>query len=76
MAQLAHRAVDGQGVAGLFDRGQPRTVESGLVRIIAETRADELILTAQIYDHKARLRSFEIAAELRPKAAALAASVT
>lgn len=56
--------------------GSPATVESALVRIIAETRADELILTAQIYDHKARLRSFEIAAELRAEAAALAASIT
>lgn len=56
--------------------GSPTTVKSGLVRIIAETRADELILTAQIYDHTARLRSFEIAAELLPEAAALAASLT
>jgi luciferase family oxidoreductase group 1 len=56
--------------------GSPATVKSGLVRIIAETRADELILTAQIYDHTARLRSFEIAAELVPEAAALAASLT
>ncbi|KRQ08320.1 LLM class flavin-dependent oxidoreductase [Bradyrhizobium sp. DASA03076] len=56
--------------------GSPATVQSGLVRIIAETRADELILTAQIYDHTARLRSFEIAAELLPEAAALAASIS
>ncbi|QOG24061.1 LLM class flavin-dependent oxidoreductase [Bradyrhizobium sp. SEMIA] len=56
--------------------GSPATVESGLVRIIAETRADELIFTAQIYDHTARLRSFEIAAELVLEAAALAASLT
>ena len=30
---------------------------------IAETAADELILAGQIYDHAARLRSFEIVAE-------------
>lgn len=45
--------------------GSPDTVRAGLERLIAETRADELILTGQIYDHAARLRSFEIAAELR-----------
>ena len=54
--------------------GSPATVESGLVRIIAETRADELILTAQIYDHTARLRSFEIAAKLRREIAAAASA--
>jgi hypothetical protein len=31
------------------------------------TRADELMLTGQIYDHAARLQSFEIAAELRER---------
>jgi luciferase family oxidoreductase group 1 len=54
--------------------GSPATIERGLARIITETRADELILTAQIYHHTARLRSFEIAAEVRPKVAALASS--
>jgi hypothetical protein len=29
------------------------------------TQADELILAAHIYDHKARMRSFEIAANVR-----------
>jgi hypothetical protein len=29
-----------------------------------ETAADEIIATAQIYDHAARLRSFEIAANV------------
>jgi hypothetical protein len=32
---------------------------------IAEIGANELMLTAQIYDHTARLRAFEIAAEIR-----------
>jgi luciferase family oxidoreductase group 1 len=44
--------------------GAPVTVRRGLEAFIAETQADELILTAQIYDHAARLRSFEIAAEI------------
>ncbi len=33
--------------------------------LTAQTGADELMLTAQIFDHAARLRSFEIAAEVR-----------
>jgi hypothetical protein len=31
---------------------------------IARTGADELMITAQIFDHQARLRSFEIVARL------------
>jgi len=50
--------------------GTPDAVERGLEALIAETRADELMLTAQIYDHTARLRSFEIAAEVRHRIAA------
>ena len=51
--------------------GSPGTVREGLETILAETGADEIIATAQIYDHAARLRSFEILAEvhgaLRPR---------
>jgi luciferase family oxidoreductase group 1 len=50
--------------------GAPGAVERGLQAFIAETHADELMLTAQIYDHTARLRSFEIAAEVRDRIAA------
>jgi luciferase family oxidoreductase group 1 len=50
--------------------GAPDAVERGLQAFIAETHADELMLTAQIYDHTARLRSFEIAAEVRQRVAA------
>ena len=42
--------------------GSPATIRQGLAEIIAETNADEIIATAQIFDHTARLRSFEIAA--------------
>jgi luciferase family oxidoreductase group 1 len=49
--------------------GASDTVERGLQALIAETRANELMLTAQIYDHAARLRSFEIAAEVRDRIA-------
>ena len=43
--------------------GGPATVQRGLERFIAETQADEVIVTANIYDHAARLRSYEILAE-------------
>ena len=46
-----------------------RTVRRGLEAFIVETHADELMLTAQIYDHAARLCSFEIAAEMRDRIA-------
>jgi luciferase family oxidoreductase group 1 len=41
--------------------GSIGTVRERLGAILAATRADELILTAHIYDHAARLRSFELA---------------
>lgn len=43
--------------------GAPTTVRDGLAAFIAQTQPDELMLTAQIYDHAARLRSFEIVAD-------------
>ncbi|MEO7963201.1 MAG: LLM class flavin-dependent oxidoreductase [Gemmatimonadaceae bacterium] len=44
--------------------GSPETVRRWLEAFIARTRADELIVTGQIFDHSARLRSFEIVAEV------------
>ncbi len=44
--------------------GTPPEVDAALRAILARTQADELMLTAQIFDHAARLRSYEIAAEL------------
>jgi luciferase family oxidoreductase group 1 len=45
--------------------GSPETLRHGLDAFIARTGADELMITAQIFDHAARLRSFEITAESR-----------
>jgi luciferase family oxidoreductase group 1 len=47
--------------------GTPAVVERGLRALIAETAADELMVTGQIFDHAARLRSFEIAAEVHDR---------
>jgi len=43
--------------------GSPETVREGLAAFIERTGADELIITAQIFDHEARKRSYAIVAE-------------
>jgi len=45
--------------------GSPETVRKQLDAFIAETAADEIMITSQVYDHAARLRSFEIVAEIQ-----------
>ena len=45
--------------------GSRDTVKNGLKAFIEQTGADELMITSQIFDHTARLRSYEITAELR-----------
>lgn len=42
--------------------GSPETVRRGLANFVDMTQADEIMVTAQIFDHAARLRSFEIVA--------------
>ncbi|WP_062017619.1 LLM class flavin-dependent oxidoreductase [Aureimonas sp. AU4] len=42
--------------------GDPTEVREGLAALVSRYRPDEVILTGQIHDHAARLRSFEIAA--------------
>jgi luciferase family oxidoreductase group 1 len=44
--------------------GGPETVRRGLDDFIRGTRADELMVTANIFDHSKRKRSFEIVAEV------------
>jgi luciferase family oxidoreductase group 1 len=47
--------------------GNRETVRDSIEAFLELTQADELMITGQIFDHVARLRSFEIAAEiLRP----------
>jgi luciferase family oxidoreductase group 1 len=45
--------------------GSPGTVRRGLQTIIDEHQPDELMLTGHFHDHAARLRSFQIASEIR-----------
>lgn len=44
--------------------GSPAKVEAELAAMVAQYQPDELILTGQIHDHAARLKSFRIAAEV------------
>jgi alkanesulfonate monooxygenase SsuD/methylene tetrahydromethanopterin reductase-like flavin-dependent oxidoreductase (luciferase family) len=50
--------------------GSPETVERALLKFIDVTQPDEIIVTAHIYDHAARLRSFELLAGIRSNLAA------
>ena len=45
--------------------GTPQVVRERLNEFISRTQADELMVTAQIYDHAARRRSYELVAEAR-----------
>ncbi|MGY4690702.1 LLM class flavin-dependent oxidoreductase [Salibacterium sp. K-3] len=44
--------------------GGPDTVKTGLQRFLNDTKADEIMINAQIYDHNARLHSYDIAADI------------
>lgn len=44
--------------------GSPETVRAGIQAFADKYQADELIVTANIYDHAARRRSFEIVADV------------
>jgi luciferase family oxidoreductase group 1 len=50
--------------------GSPETVRRGLESFLALTDVDELMVTSQVFDHAARLRSFELVAGVRDAAAA------
>ncbi len=44
--------------------GSPETIRRRFQEFLDQTHADEIIVTGQIHDHAARLRSFEIAAKV------------
>jgi alkanesulfonate monooxygenase SsuD/methylene tetrahydromethanopterin reductase-like flavin-dependent oxidoreductase (luciferase family) len=49
--------------------GGPETVRAAIEAFVQRTGADELMITSQIFDHRARLRSFELVADvMRPNA--------
>lgn len=44
--------------------GSRETVKAKLDQVLSETNADEIMVNAMVYDHEARLRSYEIVAEV------------
>jgi luciferase family oxidoreductase group 1 len=52
------------GVLSCSAIGSPATVAAQLKAFIERTGADELMVTSQIFDHAARLRSYEITADI------------
>jgi len=52
-------------MGGVSILGTLEQVKLGLAEFIARTGVDELIIAAMIYDHAARLRSYELAAQAR-----------
>lgn len=42
--------------------GSPKTVRAGLESFVAATGADELMVASAVYDHDARVRSYELLA--------------
>jgi luciferase family oxidoreductase group 1 len=64
LEQLApHERAMLQEVLSCTAIGSPDTVRQSLREFIERTGADELMITSQIFDHAARLRSYEITAE-------------
>ncbi|RAK61872.1 LLM class flavin-dependent oxidoreductase [Phenylobacterium hankyongense] len=58
-----------QGALASAVVGAPETVRRGLDDFVRRHQPDEIIVTAQIYDHAARVRSFEIVAAARDQLA-------
>jgi len=54
-----------EGVLSCATIGSPETVRRGLQAFIARTGADELMIACQMFDHAARLHSYDIAAQVR-----------
>ena len=49
--------------------GAPEAVRAGIAALVAETGADELMVVSDVYEHAARLRSFELIAATQNPAA-------
>ncbi len=52
--------------------GDATTVQQGIEAFVARHRPDELMVTANVFDHETRCRSFEIVAEVRDRLAGAA----
>ena len=54
--------------------GSPDTVRDGLAAFVESTQADELIITAQVFDHEARKHSYTLVAQQHARLATEAAA--
>jgi luciferase family oxidoreductase group 1 len=70
--RLAEAGVAGSEALAKAVVGGPETVRAGIEAFIARHKPDEIMVTAQIFDHAKRLRSFEITAQARDRLAAAA----
>jgi luciferase family oxidoreductase group 1 len=60
---LPHEKAQAQRMLACAFVGSTATVRTGLERFVADTAADEVIVAAGIYEHSARLRSYELLAQ-------------
>ena len=65
---LPFRGIPLQEIQSVSIVGSPATVGDDLRDLIDRTQADEVIVVSHIYDHAARLRSYEIVAEVARQA--------
>ena len=54
-----------QQALGMSLVGDKAKVRHGLLSILRETEADEIMVNGQIFDHQARLHSFDLAMQVR-----------
>ncbi|HEX6116057.1 MAG TPA: LLM class flavin-dependent oxidoreductase [Solirubrobacterales bacterium] len=54
--------------------GGPEKAREGFEKLLADTKADELMVTTMVHDHADRIRSYELVAELFELAPAVASS--
>jgi luciferase family oxidoreductase group 1 len=69
----AHRAQLGMALS-CSAIGTGESIRAAVEAFVQRTGADELMITSQIFDHQARLRSYEILAESLPKCMAAPAA--
>jgi luciferase family oxidoreductase group 1 len=60
---LPHEKLQAMQMLSCSIVGAPDTVRKGINAFLAQTGADELIIVSDIFDHAARLRSFELIAQ-------------
>jgi len=68
---LPHEKRQAQGMLDVAIYGSRATVRKSMEALIARTKADELMIVSDVFDHEKRLRSFEMIAEIGAEMAGL-----